>query len=145
MRRCVLLLVLIATTACTSGREGAASSTSSTATSATTTSGAAQQPLDCPDDRTETAELDFFGDEPEKPYVGGATPEDGLEHGGYDRSKLTRLDSTDPGHLYVDAEKPYVTFARVEADGRRTMLIWVQPASGTGWVARGHIGCAKPS
>lgn len=103
----LVLLVVVVPAACGESDEDAQRDTGLVSTTTTTIAEpttSAQRPLDCPGDRYETAEADFFGDEPEKPYQGAATPELALaEEGGYKDAEFSRLPSTDPAHIYIDA------------------------------------------
>jgi hypothetical protein len=110
----------------------------------TTTS--TSDPLDCPDGRFETAQADFYGQEPMEPYHGAETAEIALQE--YVREPIvsySRVAERDPAYKYFRPDPDQVVFLRTERDGRRTMSVLVRPSSAGGWQGEAHIACGNPT
>lgn len=136
----VAALILVA---CELGSERTQPSGASSSTTGSPTAPIAAPPLDCPGDRYETAEADFFGDEPEGTYKGAPTPEAALAEYEVVPSRFSRAAETDPAYTYLRSDDSDVVFIRAEPDGRRTMAVYVRRASGGGWVASAQLKCAE--
>lgn len=110
----------------------------------TTTS--TSDPLDCPDGRFETAQADFYGQEPMEPYHGAETVEIALqEHVGEAIVSYSRVAERDPAYKYFGPDPDQVVFVRTERDGRRTMSVLVGPSSAGGWQGEAQIACENPT
>ncbi|MCA1843857.1 MAG: hypothetical protein LC792_11880 [Actinobacteria bacterium] len=103
------------------------------------------RPLDCPNGRFETAQADFYGEEPMTPYEGEPTPEAAL--GEYVREPISgysRVSERDPAWQYFQPSADQAVFVRVDSDGRRTMSVLIRPSSAGGWQGAAHIACEGP-
>jgi hypothetical protein len=135
----VLILPIAVVAGCSEGHDQARAR----ATSSTSTSEAS--PLDCPNGRFETAEADFYGEEPMKPYTGAPTPEAALaEYVQEPIARYSRVSTSDPAYRYFQPSPDQAVFVRVDGDGRRTMSVVLRPSSGGGWQGVAHIACEGP-
>ena len=108
--------------------------------------GLTDRPLDCPDGRFETAQADFYGQEPMEPYHGEQTAEVALQE--YVREPIvsySRVAARNPAYKYFRPEPGQVVFVRTERDGSRTMSVLVGPSSAGDWQGEAHIACGSPT